>query len=199
MKSVPGSASKRALPILRNHADTECLNYKLVRSRRRTISLTIHEDGSLEIRSPLRCSKMQIERFIADKAGWINRKRLESQDHIAVDILPVHQWPEAARQINLMMDQILNQRAVRKPVKIAVRDQRSRWGSCSSRGHIAINVRLVNLPEHLQEYIILHELCHLQHLNHGPDFWKLLESHLPDAHQRRKALRKYRLVQEEKK
>lgn len=184
---------------MRSRAEAESLNYKLVRSRRRTISLTVHEDGSLEVRSPLKCSRMQIDRFIADKASWINRKRLECQDNIAVGNLPVHQWAEAARQINLMMVQILTQREVRKPVKIAVRDQRSRWGSCSSRGHIAINVRLVNLPDHLQEYILLHELCHLQHLNHGPEFWNLLESHLPDARQRRKALRKYRLVQEEKK
>ena len=183
---------------MRSRVDAENSDYKLVRSRRRTISLTVLEDGSLEIRSPLKCSRMQIDQFIADKANWINRKRLESQDNIAVGILPAHERAEAARQINLMMNQIMTRRAVRQPVKIAVRDQRSRWGSCSSRGHIAINVRLVNLPEHLQEYIILHELCHLQHLNHGPDFWKLLESHLPDARQRRKALRKYRLVQEEK-
>lgn len=52
----------------------------------------------------------------------------------------------------------------------------SNWGSCSALGNINLNMRLILLPEHLQEYVILHELCHLRHPDHGPGFHAMLDS-----------------------
>ncbi len=64
--------------------------------------------------------------------------------------------------------------------RVAIRDQRRRWGSCSSRGNLNFNYRLVFLPEHLFDYIIIHELCHLVEMNHGPAFWALVAKECPD-------------------
>lgn len=65
--------------------------------------------------------------------------------------------------------------------KILVRDQRTRWGSCNERGTLSFNWRLILLPPGMQDYIILHELAHLKHLNHSPAFWKLLEAYDPQT------------------
>lgn len=60
--------------------------------------------------------------------------------------------------------------------RVAIKNNVSNWGSCSSKGNINLNMRLILLPEHLQDYVILHELCHLRHQNHGPQFHALLDS-----------------------
>ncbi len=64
---------------------------------------------------------------------------------------------------------------------IQVRGQKTRWGSCSSKGTISLNYKLLFLPSHLVRYIILHELCHTVHLNHSRDFWSFLSSFEPDC------------------
>ncbi len=73
--------------------------------------------------------------------------------------------------------------------KTAVRCQKSRWGSCSTRGTISLNAKLLFLPRELAGYVLLHELCHTVHPNHSQGFWELLRSHEPRADQLRRALR----------
>jgi len=69
---------------------------------------------------------------------------------------------------------------------LSVRAQRSRWGSCSARGAISLNRNLLFLPAALMRYVLIHELCHTRHLNHGQRYWRLVQSHVPDfrAHER---------------
>lgn len=73
--------------------------------------------------------------------------------------------------------------------KVSIRTQRTRWGSCSSSGNINLNDRLVLLPREQVDYVMIHELCHTQHMNHSVQFWKLLESHIPNYESCRKQLR----------
>jgi len=75
--------------------------------------------------------------------------------------------------------------------RVAIRDQRSRWGSCSIGGNLNFNYRIVFLPAHLVDYIIVHELCHLKHPHHGAEFWTMVEQYIPDAIQRRGELREW--------
>lgn len=73
--------------------------------------------------------------------------------------------------------------------RVSIRDQKSRWGSCSSSGTLSFNWRLAVLPEPVADYVIVHELCHLRHLDHSDAFWRLVERAIPDHHHHRRALR----------
>lgn len=173
------------------------LHYELIRSRRRTLSLIVRDDGTLEIRCPLTCPRWQIDRFVQDKVSWITRKRLENRQINSIGPLTADSRAAAAVRICARISLLLADYPCRKPARVVIRDQRSRWGSCSNRGNVAINCRCDRLPEVLQDYVILHELCHLVHMNHSTAFWQLLETYMPDARQRRRELNHYRLVQEE--
>lgn len=73
--------------------------------------------------------------------------------------------------------------------KIFIKQHRSRWGSCSERGNLNFNYKIIFLPPALQDYVVVHELCHLREFNHSPAFWALVEQTLPDYLARRRALR----------
>lgn len=75
--------------------------------------------------------------------------------------------------------------------RITIRNQRSRWGSCSGHGNLNFNYKLIFLPEHLLDYVVVHELCHLQELNHSQDFWALVEDVLPAYRNYKYELRTY--------
>ena len=73
--------------------------------------------------------------------------------------------------------------------RISVRDQRTRWGSCSRKGNLNFNYKIVLIPEKLADYIIVHELCHLKEFNHSKRFWALVGQTLPDYAEIRRELR----------
>jgi predicted metal-dependent hydrolase len=75
-----------------------------------------------------------------------------------------------------------------KPRRIQIRTQRTRWGSCSQHGTISLNAAVLLLPAHLVRYLLVHELCHLRHLNHSSRYWRLVERHEPAFRVRDRAL-----------
>jgi predicted metal-dependent hydrolase len=77
------------------------------------------------------------------------------------------------------------------PGRVAIRNQRSRWGSASSIGNLNFNWRIAKMPEELLDYVIIHELAHLRELNHSPAFWAIVAEHCPEYRTRRKELREY--------
>lgn len=77
--------------------------------------------------------------------------------------------------------------------KVFIKNSRSRWGSCSALGNLNFNYRLVFLPPRLQRYVVVHELCHLRHFNHGPEFWALVAQVVPDYEQCRREIRRVQL------
>ena len=75
-----------------------------------------------------------------------------------------------------------------RPSRVAIRGQRSRWGSCSGKGTVSLNWRLMMVPGALADYVVVHELCHLRHMNHSPRFWAMVGSIIPDYRDRRRHL-----------
>jgi predicted metal-dependent hydrolase len=78
--------------------------------------------------------------------------------------------------------------------KVRIKHNSSNWGSCSELGNINLNLNLMRLPEQLRDYVMLHELCHLRYMNHGPEFHALLESVCPDHRNLARELKGYRLI-----
>ena len=78
--------------------------------------------------------------------------------------------------------------------KVFIKNNVSNWGSCSSKGNINLNLRLVTLPDDLRDYVILHELCHLKYLNHGKEFHALLETVCPGHRELARRLKEYRIT-----
>ncbi|NBD74353.1 DUF45 domain-containing protein [Patescibacteria group bacterium] len=73
--------------------------------------------------------------------------------------------------------------------RVAIRNTRSRWGSCSEAGNLNFSYKILFLPPHLQDYLIIHELCHVQEFHHGPAFWALVARHYPEYRAARRELR----------
>ena len=78
--------------------------------------------------------------------------------------------------------------------QVRIKHNVSNWGSCSVKGNINLNLNLMRLPDELRDYVIIHELCHLRYMNHGPEFHALLESLCPQHLEYRKALRSWKLI-----
>lgn len=119
-------------------------------------------------------------------SGSANEIQLGSElvkaNNPANDLRPVigkHLWRLAAHELppRVLEYAALHQLPVRR---VSVRSQRSRWGSCSRRGTISLNWRLIQTPSHVQDYIILHELCHLREMNHSVRFWREVERVCPE-------------------
>lgn len=159
----------------------------IVRSRRKTCSIEVLADGSVTVRVPWLTSKRQIEKLLHEKADWIEKKQRKMT---AVSARAAEQGafsPEDLKRLTLEAEAILPQKvavfAEQMGVSyqaVRIRHQKTRWGSCSSKGNINLNCLLMCTPEHVQNYVVVHELCHLKQMNHSPLFWQTVASVLPD-------------------
>ncbi len=77
---------------------------------------------------------------------------------------------------------------------VRIKHNSSNWGSCSSKGNINLNLNLMRIPQELQDYVMLHELCHLKYLNHSPQFHALLESVCPGHREMQRRMKEYKLI-----
>jgi predicted metal-dependent hydrolase len=172
------------------------VSYLLKLSRRaRRLRLAVHPDGNFIVTAPGNLSLAAIERFIVKQSRWVLGKMAYFQS------LPRPLLSRGARK-DFLEQKDLARELVRRRIehfnkdktfsfnKISIRNQKTRWGSCSRNGNLNFNYKLFSLPEKLADYIIVHELCHLKEFNHSAKFWSLVESFLPDYAESRKALKK---------
>ena len=96
---------------------------------------------------------------------------------------------ERARGLVLERLNYFNQFYQFKFNRVFIRNQKSRWGSCSGKGNLSFNYKIVFLPPALADYLIVHELCHLAQMNHRPQFWQLVSQQIPDYKKLRKELK----------
>lgn len=158
----------------------------------------MRSDGQVVVTLPKRLSVSWAEHFVQEKIDWI-RQRLTHLEQLRKNS-PIKNDPASLKSYKKSAEQLVRQKLVFfnqfygfKYHKVTIRDQRSRWGSCSRQGNLNFNYRLALLPERLVDYIVVHELCHLGQMNHSAKFWALVAKQLPDYLVRRKELKKVSL------
>lgn len=176
------------------------INYKLRRSKKaRRMRLTIYCDGSMVATVPNGSSLDTLEKFIDEKTEWIMRKIeffKSSYGFIGGMNLAGGNKQEYEKYKNVALEmatarvQYFNHFYNFSFEKIAVRNQKTRWGSCSMNGNLNFNYKIIFLPAELRDYIIVHEICHLGQFNHSIDFWNLVEKTIPDYKKLRSDVRK---------
>jgi len=157
----------------------EELRIHFVRMRRaRRYVMRVRPDGDLRVTIPRGGSKAEALRFAERHMAWAERQRarvLEGR-RPAAEIAALCAMAAAELPPQLLA---LAARHGLTVARVTIRNQRSRWGSCSSRGHITLNFRLMLMPPEVREYILIHELMHLKQANHSIRFWRLVETACP--------------------
>lgn len=165
-------------------------------SRTRRVLITVEPGGEVIVSKPKRISLEKIEQFIRQKSAWIKetvaKQKARPQKLLATySAKDFKQHKETARRFALERLTYFNLHYNHTINHVYIRNQKSRWGSCSGKGNLNFNYKIVLLPPHLADYIIVHELCHLKQMNHSRAFWALVAETIPDYKECQKAIRAY--------
>ena len=164
------------------------------RSRRaRRWSLTVPWGEPARLTVPRWMPDDDVERVLEAHRAWIARERAKQVPRLGLDGREVSER-EARLGARELVTMLAAEEAPALGVsyeRIAIRDQRTRWGSCSARGTLSFNWRLVLAPFDVLDYVVVHELCHLRVPNHSPGFWRLVASRRPDWRAQRDWLRDF--------
>jgi predicted metal-dependent hydrolase len=156
---------------------------EVVRSRRaRKWSLTVPWGDPPRLTVPMWLPEDEVERVIDEHRDWIAHERAKQVPRLRLDPRAVSEV-DARQAVRELVSMVIEEEAPALGVsyrRIEVRDQRTRWGSCSTIGTLSFNWRLVLAPFDVLDYVVVHELCHLVEPNHSRRFWRLVEKRRPN-------------------
>lgn len=169
-------------------------------SRSRRMRLSVARDGSVTVSAPKHIALSVVEGFVARHAEWVLHKiemfrRLPPRD-------PVARYGRREYLLNKekARDLVLSRLAYFSPLlgvtygRVAIRDQKTCWGSCSRTGNLNFNYKLLFLSPALRDYVIVHELAHRIELNHSRRFWEVVGGVFPEWHSLRRELREKKIL-----
>lgn len=156
-----------------------------VSERAQRLRVAVYADGDVIVTKPKKTSLELLKKFVESKKFWIHKKLEENE------ISPIPALQESSMEhFEAHKDKALElvKKKVRKWNKlynysfedIAVKPLKSRWGSCSRKHNLSFNYKVIFLPEQLQDYVVVHEICHLKEQNHSQKFWRLVGKALPE-------------------
>ncbi len=158
----------------------------------KNLRLSVYRDGRILITKPRYVSLRQARLLIESKKEWLQEKLDKLPRRPLVPLLDKASYLERrAAAYSLVKERLeyFNQFYGFSYQRISIRNQSTRWGSCSRRANLNFNHRLLDLAPPLRDYLIVHELCHLSEFNHSPNFWSAVAKTIPDYQKKRRALR----------
>ena len=170
------------------------IEYSIIRSRRRSISIEVNAELEVIVRAPYLAPKSAIEKFVLSKEEWIkkamekmkgkakNSPKLLSDEQIAV-------LKEKAKLEIPKRVEYFSEITGLKPSAIKITSAKTRFGSCSSKNSLCFSLFLMRYPSECIDYVVLHELCHIKHKNHSKQFYVLIHKYMPDYKIREKKLK----------
>ena len=163
------------------------IEYKVIYSRRKTLSLSIDRPGDIIVRSPYYVPVKEIRSFVEKNSDWIENKLAKLENIRESADAAGHYSEEELKAISKRAAEIIPERVefYAKTLgvsygRITIRCQKSRWGSCSSKGNLNFNCLLAEMPPEVLDSVVVHELCHRIEMNHSPSFYNLVYSIYPD-------------------
>lgn len=155
------------------------LDISFRRSRRaKNLRITIEPTQAITVTVPARTSLERAKEFVQSKHAWIQKHLTKIREMEARQTeSPQLSRDELMKAQDELFDRLehFSKKHDLPYIRAAFRCQKTKWGSCSSQNNISLNVNIAFLPKHLQDYILLHELCHIRHKNHGTRFWIQLD------------------------
>ena len=174
----------------------EKISYQIIRSQRKTMSLEIKPDGQIIVRAPLRLSQVRIRRCVEQKLDWIlkNLEKIQKRE-VQRETVPGLSKEERTRLQQEVCRKIPERTAYFAEKigvsygRITLRQQKTRWGSCSANGNLNFNWLLILAPPEVLDYVVVHELCHRRQMNHSQAFWNEVSAVLPGYKEQKKWLK----------
>lgn len=162
------------------------LQINIIYSNRKTIAIEVKMDGIL-VRAPKRASRREITAFLNEKRSWIEKhwEKMQERKELTEKLPPftMAEIGTLAEKAAVVIPEKTKKYAPLVGVnygRITIRSQRSRWGSCSSKGNLNFNCLLMLFPDDVIDYVVVHELCHRKHMNHSADFYAEVARVFPD-------------------
>lgn len=180
-------------------SENKKIPYKLKRSKRaKRMRLAVYCDGSVVVTTPAGVQVSVVEKFFSNKKQWVADKInfFKSIDSKSIRTFSEEDYlkykDEASKLVHSRV-KFFSKRHGFAFNKIFIKNQKTRWGSCTKNRNMNINYKIIFLPKKQQDYIIVHELCHLKEFNHSRKFWALVAKFLPDYLEIKSELRNHEL------
>lgn len=168
------------------------MEYKLIRSKRKTIELSISDDLEPVVKAPLKMKQKDIDFFVSKYEKWIEKQILAKKERLEkFSVTKEEEKLIKAKALPYLTERTNHFAAIMgvKPTGIKITSAQKRFGSCSAKNSICYSWRLMQYPPEAIDYVVIHELAHIVHKNHGKDFYRTIESYLPDYKNREKLLK----------
>jgi len=168
------------------------MEYIIIRSKRKTISLSVDDNLNAVVRAPYYVSEKKIREFAEKNSAWVEnarKKKMAQLEKTALSDDEIEELISKSKEIIIPKVEYYSGLMGLSPTGIKITKAKKRFGSCSAKNSLCFSCFLIKYPEEAIDYVVVHELAHIKHHNHGKEFYSLIKEYLPDYKEREKLLK----------